>query len=79
MVQADATDAALDRWLIADALGELSRRPSRRARHASTSAAARWREAADELGVPSGTVKSRLHYALRALRLALQERGVTGR
>jgi RNA polymerase sigma-70 factor (ECF subfamily) len=28
--------------------------------------------------VPEGTVKSRLHYALRALRLALQERGVTG-
>jgi RNA polymerase sigma-70 factor (ECF subfamily) len=27
--------------------------------------------------VPEGTVKSRLHYALRAMRLALQERGVT--
>lgn len=29
------------------------------------------------LGIPSGTVKSRLHYGLRALRLALQEKGVT--
>jgi len=25
-----------------------------------------------------GTVRSRIHYALRALRLALQERGVEG-
>jgi RNA polymerase sigma-70 factor (ECF subfamily) len=28
---------------------------------------------ADRLGVPAGTVKSRLHYALRALRAALAE------
>jgi RNA polymerase sigma-70 factor (ECF subfamily) len=28
--------------------------------------------------LPPGTVRSRLFYALRALRLALQERGVTG-
>jgi RNA polymerase sigma-70 factor (ECF subfamily) len=27
-------------------------------------------------GIPPGTVKSRLHYALRALRVALEERGV---
>ena len=33
-------------------------------------------EAARRLGVPEGTVKSRTHYALRALRLALQEMGV---
>ncbi len=32
---------------------------------------------AEELGIPEGTVKSRLHYGLRALRLALQEKGVT--
>jgi RNA polymerase sigma-70 factor (ECF subfamily) len=30
-------------------------------------------EAAETLGVPAGTVKSRTYYALRALRLALQE------
>lgn len=29
-------------------------------------------------GIPPGTVRSRMHYALRALRLALQERGVDG-
>ncbi len=34
-------------------------------------------EAARHLGVPEGTVKSRTHYALRALRLALEEMGVT--
>jgi len=34
-------------------------------------------ETARELEIPEGTVKSRLHYGLRALRLALQERGVT--
>jgi RNA polymerase sigma-70 factor (ECF subfamily) len=32
-------------------------------------------EAAHRLGVPEGTVKSRAHYALRALRLALDELG----
>ena len=34
-------------------------------------------EVADEFDIPEGTVKSRLHYGLRALRLALQEKGVT--
>lgn len=34
-------------------------------------------ELAAELNIAEGTVKSRLHYGLRALRLALQERGVT--
>ena len=33
-------------------------------------------EIAAEFGIPGGTVKSRMHYGLRALRLALQERGV---
>jgi RNA polymerase sigma-70 factor (ECF subfamily) len=34
-------------------------------------------EAAAALGIPEGTVKSRSFYALRALRLALDEAGVT--
>ena len=37
-------------------------------------------ETAVEIGrhenIPAGTVKSRLHYAVRALRVALEERGV---
>jgi len=32
---------------------------------------------ADDLGIAEGTVKSRLHYAVRAMRLTLQEMGVT--
>ncbi|MBO3089236.1 sigma-70 family RNA polymerase sigma factor [Cellulomonas dongxiuzhuiae] len=72
----DATQAVLDRWLVADALEALS--PDHRAvvvgaYYGGRSVA----ELAAEHGVPPGTVKSRLHYALRALRLALQERGVT--
>jgi RNA polymerase sigma factor (sigma-70 family) len=33
-------------------------------------------EAAQVLGIPVGTVKSRVYYAVRALRVALEERGV---
>lgn len=70
------TDQVLDGWLIADALARLS--PEHRQvvllcyfRGLSGAQAAR------VLGVPPGTVKSRIHYALRALRLMLQEKGVT--
>lgn len=35
-------------------------------------------QAAEDLGIPQGTVKSRMHYALRRLKLILQERGVVG-
>jgi RNA polymerase sigma-70 factor (ECF subfamily) len=34
-------------------------------------------QAAETLGIPPGTVKSRAHYALKALRLALEEMGLT--
>jgi RNA polymerase sigma-70 factor (ECF subfamily) len=33
-------------------------------------------DAAKTLGVPEGTVKSRAYYALRALRVACEERGI---
>ena len=75
---ADQTDALLDSWLIADALACLS------AEHRAVVICSYYRgqsvaETARLLDIPAGTVKSRLHYALRALRLALQERGVTER
>jgi RNA polymerase sigma-70 factor (ECF subfamily) len=72
----DGTDGMLDTWLISDALTALSadhRLVVVHAYYKGQSTA----EIARELEIPEGTVKSRLHYALRALRLALQERGVT--
>ena len=73
---ADATEALFDAILIEDALAQLSiehRGVIVRAYYGGRPVA----DIADELGIPEGTVKSRLHYGLRALRLALQERGVT--
>jgi RNA polymerase sigma-70 factor, ECF subfamily len=72
----DRTDALFDAMLVTDALLALG------SDHRAVVVLAYYRrltvaEIADELGIPSGTVKSRLHYGLRALRLALQERGVT--
>ncbi len=74
--QDDDVDRALDAWLVSDALAALS--PPHREVLAQTYFAGRSvAEAARVLGVPPGTVKSRTHYALQALRLALLERGVT--
>jgi len=75
-VAADETERMLDAWLIGDALAALSaehRAVVVRAYYGGLSTA----ELAAEFGIPEGTVKSRLHYGLRALRLALQEKGVT--
>ena len=72
----DATSMALDRWLIADAVAGLTEAH----RAVVTAAYYEGRSVADiasRLGVPEGTVKSRLHYALRTLKLILQEKGVT--
>ena len=73
---ADRTGEVLDRWLLADALGSLSRGPPPRRRGRLLRRKDRGRDRA-ELRIPEGTVKSRLHYGLRSLRLALQEKGVT--
>ena len=71
----DHTDQLLLSWVVAEAVTKLS--PEHRAvllecYYRGVPVA----EAARHLGVPEGTVKSRTHYALRALRLALEEMGV---
>ena len=73
---ADGTDELFDTLLVEEALTDLSdehRAVIVRAYFGGRNTA----ELADELNIPEGTVKSRLHYGIRALRLALQERGVT--
>ena len=64
----------MEAWQVADALASLS------ADHRTVLLETYYRgrtvtEAATTLGIPVGTVKSRSYYALRALRLALEERG----
>lgn len=71
---ADTTEQAVDRHLVAAALRTLT------AEHRAVLLECYFRgssvgEAATTLGVPPGTIKSRTHYALRALRLAIEEMG----
>jgi len=72
----DGVDQLFDAMVMADALRALTpehRQVVVRVYYQRATIA----DLADELGIPPGTVKSRLHYGLRALRLALQERGMT--
>jgi RNA polymerase sigma-70 factor (ECF subfamily) len=73
----DDIDRVLQAWQVAEVLRGLSRDHRQviielfyRRRTVS--------ETANQLGIPTGTVKSRSFYALHALRAALEERGVTG-
>jgi RNA polymerase sigma-70 factor (ECF subfamily) len=71
----DEADRALESWAVADALKAL--RPEHRGVLLETYYRGRSvAEAAVALGIPAGTVKSRTFYALRALKLALEERGL---
>jgi len=73
--QADETDRLLESWVVADALNRLSvdhRMVLVECYYRGRSVA----EAARRLDIPEGTVKSRTHYALQALRLELEEMGV---
>jgi RNA polymerase sigma-70 factor (ECF subfamily) len=72
----DQIESTLDRIIVTDALDSLSKE------HRAVIVETYYRgrtvaEAARVLGIPPGTVKSRCYYALRALKLALAERGVT--
>jgi len=72
----DEVNVALDRLLVGDALAQLSddhRAVIRRSYYLGWTTA----QIAADLQIAEGTVKSRLHYAVRALRLTLQEMGVT--
>lgn len=71
----DELNSALDRTLVADAFARLSaehRAVVRRAYFYGWSTA----QISADLRIADGTVKSRLHYALRTLRRTLQEMGV---
>lgn len=72
---ADAINPAFDKWILSDALLSLSKEHRTaivRAYYLGQTVA----DIAEHEQIAVGTVKSRLHYALRALRNALQERGV---
>jgi len=72
---ADTTDELLRKVLVAEALQSLS--PAHREVLNETILRDRTvNEAAEALGIPVGTVKSRVYYALKALRVVLAERGV---
>jgi RNA polymerase sigma-70 factor (ECF subfamily) len=72
----DEIDRRLTALPIADALAQLS--PAHREVIVEIYyRGSKVEEAAETLGIPPGTVKSRAYYGLRALRLALEERGVT--
>lgn len=71
----DELSRAVESWQVAAALQQLS------AEHREVLVHAHWLgrsvgETAEVLGIPPGTVKSRTYYALRALRLVLEENGV---
>jgi RNA polymerase sigma-70 factor (ECF subfamily) len=75
LLEPDGTDTAVQSIMVAEALRRLSRD------HRAVLLECYFRgctaaQAAVRLGVPVGTVKSRLHYALHALRLILEEMGV---
>jgi RNA polymerase sigma-70 factor, ECF subfamily len=73
---ADQTERAVDTWVVSDALATLTqdhRDVIVRSYYGGLSTA----QIAAQLDIPEGTVKSRMHYGMRALRATLQEMGVS--
>ncbi|MEX2549450.1 MAG: sigma-70 family RNA polymerase sigma factor [Nitriliruptoraceae bacterium] len=69
-------DRTLEAWQLAEALGELHDE------HRLAIIEVHYlgftiREVAERHGIPEGTVKSRVYYGLRTLRLRLEEKGMT--
>ncbi|MGL5809537.1 MAG: sigma-70 family RNA polymerase sigma factor [Nocardioides sp.] len=76
LAAADETDRVVTSVVVHDALAALS--PAHREVLELVYLGGRTTaEAGQALGVPPGTVKSRVHYALRAMKVALDERGDT--
>jgi RNA polymerase sigma-70 factor (ECF subfamily) len=76
-----ASESDVDRMLVAWQVEEALRRLSNDHRNSLIEIYFRCRsyeEVAIELGIPTGTVKSRVYYALKALGLALEELGWNG-
>ncbi|MEU5896459.1 sigma-70 family RNA polymerase sigma factor [Streptomyces venezuelae] len=76
-VSSDTTASTIDSHVVAQALGELSEQQRTvicLMYYLECSVA----QAAEHLGIPAGTVKSRAFYAVRALRKALEKQGVLG-
>lgn len=70
----DELDTVLESWQLQEAISRLS--DDHRTVLVEVHVRDRpYHEVASELGIPVGTVKSRVYYALRALRLALDELG----
>ena len=70
----DELDRALTTWQVETALAELDDD------HRRVLVEVHWRgrpypEVADDLGIPAGTVKSRVYYGLRAMRSTLEAQG----
>ena len=70
----DGIDQMLTVWEVEAALADLAED------HRTALVEVHWRgrpyaDVADELGVPEGTVKSRVYYGLRAMRTALESQG----
>ena len=72
----DGSERALSAMVVADAYGACQPNTgSHRADHLRDRTIS---EAAEILGIPPGTVKSRLYYGIRALRVLLRDKGVAG-
>jgi RNA polymerase sigma-70 factor (ECF subfamily) len=74
-VATESVDRVLEAWQVADALRQLGR-DHRSVIELTYYGGLSVHQASERLGIPEGTVKSRLYYGLRALRLALEEMGL---
>ena len=71
---ADPIEEALAAWQIEEALRRISEE-HRQALVETYYKGRSYKELAEEIGVPEGTLRSRVFYGMKALRLALEELG----